>query len=85
MLVVMEALAAHEALEFEQLLRDEDVWASRPMIVTTFLALLELTRLEAIGLYQGVDDVGVPRGPIHVRRRVRPGDRAWIEHVSELM
>ena len=31
--------------------------------------MLELARLEAIGIYQGVDAQGVPRGPIHLRRR----------------
>ncbi len=85
MLVVMESLVDREALEFEEIIRKDGEWASRPIIVTSFLAILELTRLEAIGLYQGVDDMGVPRGAIHVRRRVNPGDQAWVERVSDLM
>ena len=85
MLAVMEALTAREACEFEELVRKNGDWASRPIIVTTFLAILELTRLEAIGLYQGVDDMGVPRGAIHVRRRVSPGDQGWVERVADLM
>jgi segregation and condensation protein A len=81
MLAVMEALAAREACEFEDLLEAE---STRALIVATFLAILELTRLEAIGLYQGLDDLGVPRGPIHVRRRGDGGD-SWQERVSDLM
>jgi segregation and condensation protein A len=85
MLGVMEALASREACEFEDLLpRETEAW-SRALIVATFLAILELTRLEAIGLYQGVDEHGVPRGPIHVRRRREPGDSDWEQRVSELM
>jgi segregation and condensation protein A len=85
MLAVMEALTDREVCDFEEIIRTNGVWASRPIIVTSFLAILELTRLEAIGLYQGLDELGVPRGAIHVRRRVSPGDRGWVERVSELM
>jgi segregation and condensation protein A len=85
MVEVMRALASREACEFEDLLAgDSSVW-TRALIVATFLAILELTRLEAIGLYQGVDEVGVPRGPIHLRRRGEPGDRGWELRVSESM
>jgi segregation and condensation protein A len=85
MVVVMEALAAREACEFEEFLpREPEAW-SRALIVATFLAILELTRLEAIGLYQGADEQGVPRGPIHVRRRGEPGDSDWQQRVSDLM
>lgn len=85
MLAVMESLSGREACEFEELVRVGEAWGSRPLIVATFLAILELTRLEAIGLYQGLDDGGTPRGAIHVRRRMAPGDRAWSERISELM
>ncbi len=84
MLAVMEALAAREACEFEELLTS-DTRITRALIVATFLAILELTRLEAIGLYQGLDELGVPRGAIHVRRRGGAGDRGWQQRVSELM
>ena len=82
-LAVMGLLASREACEFEDLLVGDA--RTRALIVATFLAILELTRLEAIGLYQGIDELGVPRGPIHVRRRGEPGDRAWEQRVSELM
>jgi len=85
MQAVMEALRVREACEFEELVRVDDDWASRPIIVATFLAILELTRLEATGLYQGVDEQGVPEGAIHVRRRIAPDDGSWTERISELM
>jgi segregation and condensation protein A len=85
MLAVMEALTAREACEFEDLLADGANGVTRSLVVTTFLAILELTRLEAIGLYQGIDDLGVPRGAIHVRRCGDADDRSWEQRVSELM
>ena len=84
MLDVMRSLSAREACEFEDLLAsDGDV--TRSLIVATFLAILELTRLEAIGLYQGLDELGVPAGAIHVRRKGEANDRTWEQRVSELM
>lgn len=85
MLAVMEALSDREACEFEELVCEGGHWASRPMVVATFLAILELTRLEAIGLYQGVDEIGTPHGPIHVRRRNLGGGGDWLSRVPELM
>jgi segregation and condensation protein A len=84
MLAVMDSLSVREACEFEELLTGEG-GVTRSLIVATFLAILELTRLEAIGLYQGLDEQGVPRGAIHVRRRGDAGDRGWEQRVSELM
>jgi segregation and condensation protein A len=84
-IAVMEVLASREACEFEDLLAGDPPSWTRALIVATFLAILELTRLEAIGLYQGLDELGVPRGPIHVRRRGDAGDRGWEQRVSELM
>jgi segregation and condensation protein A len=85
MRVVMGVLTDRESCEFEELLVDEGVFASRPIVVATFLAILELTRLEALGLYQGIDEDGVPIGAIHLRRRSAPGDGSWIERISEIM
>ncbi|MGH0032321.1 MAG: segregation and condensation protein A [Myxococcota bacterium] len=85
MLVVMQALADRESCEFEGLLKEEGEYASRQIIVATFLAILELTRLEALGLYQGLDGEGVPAGPIHLRRKAAPDDQGWVERISELM
>jgi len=85
MLVVMERLTERESCEFEEFLRVDGGWASRAIIVATFLAILELTRLEALGLYQGLDEAGVPVGAIHLRRKGEAGDRAWADRISDLM
>lgn len=84
MLAIMEALQHAEVVTFESLVENADgTLASRPVIVASFLAVLELTRLAAVRLYQGLGPDGVPGGPIHLRRT--PGDKGWGEHISELM
>jgi len=85
MLAVMHQLGGRETCEFEELIREDGEILSRAVIVATFLGILELTRLEAIGLYQGVDEERVPQGPIHVRRKIQAGDGTWTERISELM
>ena len=85
MQAVMEALAQRDAIELEELfaLRGEGR-PSVPLLVTTFLGLLELVRLEALRVYQGLDDEGVPRGPI--RLRSGEGDpAAWVDRIAEIM
>jgi segregation and condensation protein A len=84
-LAVMQLLTTRESCDFEDLLADPARPLSRAFVVATFLAILELTRLEAIGLYQGLDALGVPEGPIHVRRKGAPGDGSWHERISDLM
>ena len=84
-LVVMQALSTRESCDFEELLFDGGQPVSREVLVATFLAMLELTRLEAIGIYQGVDAEGVPVGPIHLRRRGEIAEGTWMERISELM
>jgi len=51
----------------------------------TFLAILELTRLSAIRIYQGLNEMGVPEGPIHLRRSIESDDTTWVEQVAESM
>jgi segregation and condensation protein A len=85
MKVVMDTFGDQDRVEFEAFLREGEQWASRPIIVATFLAILELTRLEAIGIYQGIDEHNVPVGPIHLRRRIALGDTQWMDGISDLM
>ena len=86
MLVWMEALDTRESIEFEPfLLGPEGRPPSRAVLVTSFLAILELARLALVRLYQGVDEAHCPRGPIHLRRAVEPGDQSWTEQISDLM
>ena len=64
---VMEFLrgAPHGTALFEELFRSAP--AIRHYLVMTFLALLELARLQTLRMFQNVDDEGVPCGPIRVR------------------
>ena len=58
--------------------------ATRPIVVTSFLAILELTRLAAIRIYQGVDEDLYPEGPIRLRKHEVPGSD-WAEDIAEIM
>jgi len=86
MMEIMTLLGPRPSTDFDALLREEQ---SRPytkiLVVVTFLAILELTRIAAIRIYQGLGDLGVPEGPIHLRRSIEPGDTAWIEQIAESM
>jgi segregation and condensation protein A len=70
MLYVMDALreCAGGALQLEDLLADGAL--TRERVVVTFLALLELARIQALLLFQSLDETGQPRGAIHVRLAV---------------
>ncbi len=74
MLAVMDRLQAKpdEMLEFEAVLRDGE--PSRARVVITFLAVLELTRIQVIRIYQNVDETGVPHGGLRIRLRVEESD-----------
>jgi segregation and condensation protein A len=86
MMVVMEALTAVDSLEFSQIIAEPDgSISSRPVVVATFLAILELTRLAALRLYQTMNDAAVPIGPIHVRRAFAVGEPGWKNLISEVM
>jgi chromatin segregation and condensation protein Rec8/ScpA/Scc1 (kleisin family) len=86
MRVVMDQLELRPSLEFtECLLTSGGAPPSRAVFVATFLAILELSRLAALRIYQGVDERGGPRGPIHLRRSDERGGGAWSEQVAEIM
>jgi len=86
MIVVMEVLEAVDSLEFEQVFaRRDGENPSRLVIITTFLAILELTRLAALRIYQSLNDAAVPEGPIHLRRTFAAGDLGWKALISEVM
>lgn len=87
MVVVMEILAKSAVpVEFVDLFRGADgQLPSRTVIITTFLAILELARLAALRLYQGRAPSGVPEGPIRVRRVNESRPEEWTAKISELM
>jgi segregation and condensation protein A len=82
MVAVMRALESRPSLAFEEVLVGEDGRTSRSLVVATFLAILELSRLAVLSLYQGCGESGVPRGPIHLRPAELAG--TWTELVAEL-
>jgi chromatin segregation and condensation protein Rec8/ScpA/Scc1 (kleisin family) len=83
--VVMRALADLEVVELEDLLRSSlGRLPSRALVVATFLAILELARIAALHVYQGVGERGVPEGPIRLRRADGPTAHGWRERAAEI-
>lgn len=89
-IAIMELLETVESIEFAQLF--ERAGAGRPsraLVVASFLAILELARLQALRVYQGVSDAGSPAGPIRLRAVSNSGagssSPSWRERISDLM
>ncbi len=72
MVHVMDRLrAAPDAvLLFEDLL--VDAATTRHRVVITFLAILELAKIQALRLFQNMDEQGLPFGPVRVHAAVDP-------------
>jgi segregation and condensation protein A len=86
MMEIMAVLESRPSIDFDVLLKEERSRPyTRPLIIATFLGILELTRLSAIRIYQGIDESGAPEGPIHLRRSIETNDTAWIEQIAESM
>ncbi|MBM4384608.1 MAG: segregation/condensation protein A [Deltaproteobacteria bacterium] len=85
MVSIMDQVGSSDAsLEFEQLfVAPSGAPPSRALVVATFLALLELVRVAALRVYQGVgEDDGVPTGPIRLRRSEEGADE-WRRRIAE--
>lgn len=74
MRAVMALLSRHQSVEFARMFALQNETPSRPMVVSSFLAVLELARQSALRCYQSRNEAQVPRGPIHLRRREQGGD-----------
>ncbi len=85
MVAIMEVLSEVPQIEFEQIFERAGGPPSRPVLVTSFLGLLELVRLSAVRVYQGVDEASVPEGPIHLRRVESDSQIPWAERIAEIM
>jgi segregation and condensation protein A len=86
MMVVMDLLEANESIEFMRIFDSpgRDGRPSRAVLVATFLAVLELARLAALRIYQGLSERGTPEGPIRMRRAtLDTDDPGWRERVTE--
>lgn len=64
---MLARLSETEACGFEELFDDGD--GSRPFVIVTFLAVLELIRLRLVRVFQAAGS-----GPIRVYKRARPAD-----------
>lgn len=85
MLSIMQQIGSFEgSIEFDQLfVSPAGEPPSRAIVVATFLALLELVRVAALRIYQGVREAdGVPEGPIRVRRSGE-GAEEWRRRIAE--
>jgi segregation and condensation protein A len=86
MIVIMETLSRHDSIEFTQLFALADGGhATRAVLVASFLGILELARLQALSLYQGVDGEGAPEGAIRLRAVERADEIAWEDRITDLM
>ena len=88
MLVVMELLELNETVEFMRIFETpgESGPPTRPVLVATFLAVLELARLSALRIYQGLSERGTPEGSIRVRAATVDGDDPeWRDRISDAM
>ena len=85
MVAVMDALRARDVVEFDQVFQiEEGVPPTRTLIVVTFLAILELVRLSALRVYQGIGEHGGPEGPIHLRLVGEGQDGDWHQSIAEI-
>lgn len=84
MLLVMELLERRESLEFSEVFHlEQEGPPHRSILIATFLAILELARLEAVRLFQGTNEDGAPEGPIRLRANELRGDGPdWRERIS---
>ena len=88
MMVVMDLLEENETIEFMRIFeRPGNPGAClRPVLVASFLAILELARLSALRIYQGLSERGTPEGAIRVRRSQIDNDSPeWRERITETM
>jgi segregation and condensation protein A len=69
---LLERLSETDACGFEDLFADGD--GSRPFMIVTFLALLEMIRLKMVRIFQSGGF-----GPIRVYKRARPADAPYAD------
>ncbi len=85
MMWVMNVVEGRDSIEFHRLFGAGGGAPNRTILIATFLAILELTRLHALSIYQGVDTQGSPDGAIRLRAAEHASEIAWSDRITELM
>ncbi|MCH2171128.1 segregation/condensation protein A [Myxococcota bacterium] len=85
MLDIFEAMKDVESIEFAEVVSAISGGVpSVSILVASFLAILELTRLDVVTLYQGTDDRGCPSGSIYLRHRPGAGADEWKGRIADV-
>jgi segregation and condensation protein A len=85
MIAVMDLLKVRENLEFYEIFEVSGIEPNREILVATFIAILELTRIAALRIFQNLNGEGIPEGPIRVRARENTDGHDWSERIAEIM
>jgi segregation and condensation protein A len=85
MIAVMEMLSARESVEFLEIFEIGGLQPTRELLVATFIAILELTKIAATHIFQSCNDDGTPEGPIRLRARENTDGHDWSERIAEIM
>lgn len=83
MMFVMKTIEGLDSVDFLQIFAAGR--PSRTLLIATFLAILELARLEALAIYQGQNEIGAPDGAIRLRATRKVSEISWEERITELM
>jgi len=83
MALIMNVLENRESIAFREFFEVANVEITRPMLVGTFIGILELTRIAAIRIFQAFDELGAPDGPIRICSREN-GREQWTKRVAEV-
>lgn len=83
MIRIMNLIDTQSSTEFYEIFKLSDGrLPTRQLIVATFLAILELTKMNALHVYQNISDFGNPEGVIRIRRNASHEGSDW-ENFSE--
>jgi segregation and condensation protein A len=85
MTAVMELLSTRESVEFFEIFEVNGLQPTRELLVATFIAILELTKIAATHIFQSFNDDGTPEGPIRLRARENTDGHDWSERIAEIM
>lgn len=87
MIYVMELFEQGDHVEFDAIFQIAEFGRpSKPVLVATFLAILELARLGALHIFQSLSEEETPIGPIRLRAVRDDSDGpAWHDRITETM